>query len=135
VWLNYGAGASLHVDRVGTSGAWTHDAVPPPETRPLAGYWWTAASVSPDEQRVYAYWEYWDLLSGNPAPFWSERSAIYDGTSWTVTDESSLFARDAAYQGATSWTPILMGAGVGVMSYGWQEWNTSSQHYHLHTVH
>jgi len=130
VWLIYSSPTGLHIDNVGSSGAWTHDVAPQPDTR-IEGAYWSAMSVSPDERTVYAYWECWNTYDSSQ---YDERSAYYSGGTWTRYNETSTFANNG-FQGATNWTPFFMRSGIGVMCYGYQEWNTSQQHYHLHTLH
>jgi hypothetical protein len=132
VWLAYGSSSGMHVDRVGSSGAWFADAIPQPDTKPN-GWWWTALAVNPDEQRVYAYWEVSDYGTGASPP-WSERSGYFDGAAWTVTDETLAFRRYPPFNGVTSWLPILIPDGVGVFAYGYQDWNTARQHFHVHLL-
>lgn len=131
VWLVYGSPTGLHLDRIGAYGAWTHDAVPQPDAT-VHAWWWTAVSVSPDESRVYAAWESWD--PDHLSPPYRERSGYWDGATWKIEDDSASFARYGPFAGSTSWTPVALGAGIGVLAYGYQDWNRPRQHYHVHTL-
>jgi hypothetical protein len=134
-WFSYGGTDGLHVDRSEGGSAWTRDAVPSPDGTEHA-WWWSALSVSPDETAVYLSWERDRFSPGSVA----EKAGYHDGTSWTILDESSLFTRDpawggsgSAYPGASNWTPIQLGAGVGVMCYPYSQW-MGSPSYHVHLL-
>ncbi|MGC3998298.1 MAG: hypothetical protein QM767_12810 [Anaeromyxobacter sp.] len=134
VWVVYGAPDGLHVDRSESGSGWTHDAVASPDTT-ANGFWWTAISVGADDSQVYLYWERQTFGSGGGRV---ALSGYHDASGWQTTDETSLFARDPAYDsgqgGADSWTPIQWGSGLGVLCYPYSQWLQTPVSYHVHAM-
>jgi hypothetical protein len=134
-WFSWGDETGLHVSRVDASGTWTKDAVAQPDTSAANTNWWYAAiNVSADETQLWAYWE----RISNSGGSYNDLRRFYSGGAWGASsDDTSLFNTPSAgaYGSASAWAPIGgMTQGIGVMSYGYTDWNTTTPHYHIHVV-
>jgi hypothetical protein len=135
-WFSWGDQTGLHISRIGTNGTWTKDAVASPDTSASSTNWWYAAiNVSADESLIWAYWERVNVNNGTS---YNDLRRFYSSGAWgSATDDTSLFNTPSAgaYGSASAWAPVGgMSQGIGVMSYGYTDWNTTTPHYHVHLV-
>jgi hypothetical protein len=128
VWLAYGADDGIHISRIGTNGTWTTAGVTSPETS--SHYFWNVSiSVGASESAVWAQWEKW----AQPTPVATEFSAYYNGSEWSIQEDTDPWY-SANWDGSAAWSPIILPTGLGVAAYPFEDWGQSTQHWHIHVA-
>lgn len=130
IWFTWGNGDGLHVGRLNSSGTWTTNAVPQPDTSVGNNtgqvWWYSQINVRADEQTLYIAYMRADL-----SPSASHYFDGYFDSSWHLTDFSvQLAVPDIAAQASlwqvAMWSGVYgMSNGIGVITYGDLDWALS----------